>query len=81
MNNSRELSFGEKLVGLKFNPSADDKVSNAKALFAAAADLLNEHAIENNMGGNPFQNRLFDHAVGELLNAQMNVVKVLTLNK
>jgi len=75
------MSFGENLVGLKFNPSADDKVSKAKALFAEAADLLNEYAIENNMGGNPFQNRLYNHAVGEVLNAQMSVVKVLTLNK
>lgn len=75
----RQLTFGEKLVGLNFNPSADDKVGRAKQLFAEAADLLNAHAIEQNMNGNPFQKRMFDNAVGEVLNAQMNVVKVLTL--
>jgi hypothetical protein len=39
---TRELTFGEKLVGLNFNPSNDDKVSKAKRLCAELADLLYE---------------------------------------
>ena len=42
---NRELSFGEKLCGINFNPANDDKVSKAKRLCADLADLLNE---ENN---------------------------------
>jgi hypothetical protein len=73
----KELSFGQKLVGLTFNPSGDEKVQRAKELCAELADLLNEH---NEMQTQTqFSQRLFSHTVGEILNAQMNVVKVLTL--
>jgi hypothetical protein len=74
---SRELTFGEKLAGITFNPSGDEKVQRAKELCAELADLLNDHNNENE--NTQFSQRLFSHAVGEILNAQMNVVKVLTL--
>lgn len=73
----RELTFGEKLVGITFNPSNDDKVALVKSLFAQAANLLKEDYEAGETSA--LKNRLFDHAVGEILNAQMNVVKVLTL--
>ena len=72
-----ELSFGQKLVGLTFNPSGDDKVARAKQLCADLADLLHKDFYENETTG--LKTDLFRHAVGEILNAQMNVVKVLTL--
>lgn len=74
---TRELTFGEKLVGLNFNPANDDKVSKAKRLCADLADLLNDEHLsrQESMLGT----QLFNHAAGEILNAQMNVVKVLTL--
>ena len=75
----KELTFGEKLVGLNFNPSADDKVAQAKALFAKAADLLEEEYRLKNLGAYPLSDALYKHAIGEVLNAQMNTVKVLTL--
>lgn len=74
---SRNLTFGEKLVGIGFNPSEDDKVSKAKRLCADLADLLNDE--NESRETSQFSQRLFSHAVGEILNAQMNVVKVLTL--
>lgn len=43
MNNTREQSFGEKAVGLSFNPSNDDLVSQIKARFAADIDEMNAH--------------------------------------
>ena len=73
----REMTFGEKLVGLTFNPSNDDKVGKAKKLCAELTDLLNEHNQESD--STQFSQRLFSHAICEILNAQMNVVKVLTL--
>ena len=69
-------TFGEKLVGITFNPSADDKVGKAKRLCADLADLLNDDFESNTVG---LKRTLFIHAIGEILNAQMNVVKVLTL--
>lgn len=73
----KEMTFGEKLVGLTFNPSNDDKVGKAKKLCAELADLLNNHNQESD--STQFSQRLFSHAICEILNAQMNVVKVLTL--
>ncbi len=70
-------TFGEQLVGITFNPAGDPKVLKAKQLCAELADLLNDH--NNESDSTQFSQRLFSHAVGEILNAQMNVVKVLTL--
>lgn len=72
-----QLTFGEQLVGLSFNPSADDKVAKAKKLCAELADLLYEDYVSQE--STILKDKLMDHAVGEILNAQMNVVKVLTL--
>lgn len=71
------LTFGEKLVGKTFNPSGDDKVGQAKKLFADIADLVEEHYLSK--PNSPLENQLYNHTVGEILNAQMNVVKLLTL--
>jgi len=73
----RPMTFGEELVGITFNPSKDDKVSRAKQLCAELADLLNDHNESKPIKTQNSQ-RLFSHAIGEILNAQMNVVKVLT---
>ncbi len=74
---TRQLTFGEKLVGLNFNPSNDDSVSKAKRLCADLADLLHQQISVSEIS--EMQSMLFNHAIGEILNAQMNVVKVLTL--
>lgn len=74
----RDMTFGEKLVGLTLNPSNDDKVGKAKRLCADLADLLASDYDARHLNSE-LQSRLFNHAVGEILNAQMNVVKVLTL--
>ena len=87
-------TFGQKLVGLTFNPSGDPKVQKAKELCAELADLLNEHfegieqlshqsvtlhgRLDRDNDPVSLRHKLFDHAIGEILNAQMNVVKVLT---
>lgn len=75
----RQLTFGEKLVGLNFNPSNDDSVSKAKKLCADLADLLHTEMYKGQGEVTELQSRLYAHTVGEILNAQMNVVKVLTL--
>lgn len=75
----RQLSFGEKLVGLNFNPSNDDSVSKAKRLCAELADLLTDEVYNGKNETTTLQTQLYSHAIGEILNAQMNVVKVLTL--
>lgn len=74
-----EPTFGEQLVGVSFNPSADAKVTEAKRLFAAATDLLIDSFDEREV--TPMERLLTDVALGDILKAQMMVVKVLTLSK
>jgi len=81
---TREMTFGERLVGLTFNPSGDLKVQKAKELCAELADLLVNHLNNDDnklstSNDDLLRKRLAEHALGEILNAQMNVVKVLTL--
>lgn len=73
----QELTFGGKLVGLTFNPSGDDKVSKAKLLCAELADMVESNEVE----GQPsyLYNLVKGNALREILNAQMNIVKLLTL--
>ena len=73
----RELTFGERLVGLTFNPSNDDKVGKAKKLCADLADLLREEMHQRE--SSELSSILEKKAYGDILDAQMNVVKVLTL--
>ena len=73
----RILSFGEQLVGLTFNPSGDEDVQKVKELAAEMAEILKRRY--SNDPKTPVKSLLFDHAVGEILNAQMTVVKVITL--
>jgi len=74
---SRPMTFGEKLVGLNFNPSNDDNVSKAKKLCADLADLVNDEMSqrENSELSSILKNKTY----GDILDAQMNVVKLLTL--
>lgn len=75
-----ELSFGETLVGLNFNPAGDDKVTRAKQLCAELADLTRDHWCRDAYSEkSSLENQLYNHTIGEILNAQMNVVKLLTL--
>jgi hypothetical protein len=73
----KPLTFGEKLVGLTFNPSGDKNVQRAKELCAELADLIyNDYDAKDEVSD--FYDYLYEHTVGEILNAQMNVVKLLT---
>lgn len=76
-----ELTFGEKLVGLSFNVSGDPKVQRAKELCAELADLLHDKMMDSHEHGTATSLRvlLADLTYGKILDAQMNVVKVLTL--
>ncbi len=82
LETTTELSFGQRLVGLTFNPSGDDKVTRAKSLCAELADLLNDSIDLNEEDDGQLsylKSILFSHTIGEILNAQMNAVKLLTL--
>lgn len=73
--NERELTYGERAVGLMFNPSNDDAVGNCKKGFAMEIDRMND--LRSN-SENPEQKRLASVAITELQGAQMWAVKAIT---
>ena len=75
----RELTYGEKAVGLSFNPSGDETVTRVvKTLYANLIDLLDglkKEALE----GDEFEKvRLCAIAITEAQGAQMWAVKAIT---
>lgn len=71
----RARTFGEKAVGLSFNPSGDDAVANCKKIFADAIDQMNDL---RNASGSQEVRRLASVAITEAQGAQMFAVKALT---
>lgn len=71
----RELTFGERAVGLTFNPSGDKMVNEVKQLYANVIDLLNSLPVEV---GPSERMRLIKIAITEAQGAQMWAVKAIT---
>lgn len=72
----RELSFGEKAVGLTFNPSGDEKVAKLKKLYAEIIDTLSDGNLDNGASG--LGGRILGRAINEAMSAQMWAVKAVT---
>ena len=70
----RELTFGEKAVGLTFNPSGDENVKLIKEAYAAIIDTLNQLRGEDRSE----KARLLSIAITEAQTAQMWAVKAIT---
>lgn len=72
---SQEQTYGEKAVGLSFNPSNDDAVAQCKKEFAACIDRMNEL---RNSTDNAEAKRMASVAITEAQTAQMWAVKAIT---
>jgi hypothetical protein len=72
---TREMTYGEKAVGLTFNPSNDDAVAQCKQEFAAVIDRMNDL---RNSTGNAEIKRMASVAITEAQTAQMWAVKAIT---
>lgn len=70
-----QLTYGQKAVGLTFNPSGDDAVAQCKQGFATEIDRMND--LRSKSESNE-QKRLCSVAITELQTAQMWAVKALT---
>lgn len=72
----RELTFGEKAVGLTFNPGGNPAVTEIKRAYAAIIDRLNDlRGDQRNETA-----RLLSVAITEAQGAQMWAVKAITWN-
>lgn len=76
MPEAPKLTFGEKAVGLTFNPSNNLAVDECKRNFAKAIDQLND--VRNDPATPQEGKRLASIAITELQGAQMWAVKAIT---
>lgn len=74
MEAQRELTFGEKAVGLTFNPSGNKKVQDIKEKMASVIDLVYTPTINDDK----FADELENTAIQQLILAQMAAVKSAT---
>lgn len=75
VNTGRDMSYGEKAVGLTFNPSNDEQVQKVKELYAEIIDICNNLRTEAGQGE---KGRLLSVAITEAQTAQMWAVKGIT---
>lgn len=77
MTPERELSFGEKAVGLSFNPGGHEKVNKIKEAFANVIDIMNDYRDESE---DSEVKRMLSVAITEAQSSQMWGVKGVTWN-
>lgn len=70
-----QLTYGQKAVGLSFNPSANSEVDKCKTIFANAIDQLNTLRTQSESAE---AKRLYSLAITEAQSAQMWGVKAIT---
>ncbi len=70
-----QLTYGQKAVGLSFNPSANSEIDKCKAIFANAIDQLNTLRTQSESAE---AKRLYSLAITEAQSAQMWGVKAIT---
>lgn len=72
----KELTFGEKMVGLTFNPSNDPTNQKLKELYAQIIDLVNSLPVSND----PTAHRIdfMKDAIRQAIVAQMLATKAIT---
>jgi hypothetical protein len=69
------LTFGERAVGLTFNPGGNEAVDALKRMFADIIDVM--HALRES-SGDPDVKRMASVAITEAQTAQMWSVKAVT---
>lgn len=69
------MTFGEKAVGLTFNPGGNEAVDEVKKLYAEIIDLCDSVRKEAGQGE---KGRLMSVAITEAQSAQMWAVKGIT---
>jgi len=74
-NPDRPLSFGEKAVGLVFNPSNDTAVYQCKSAYAKVIDQMNDLRADST---DQEVKRMASIAITEAQTAQMWAVKAIT---
>lgn len=72
---AREMTFGEKAVGLSFNPGGHHEVETIKKLCAKIIDELND---TRSLTDSPDRKRMYSEAITNIQTGQMWGVKAAT---
>jgi hypothetical protein len=82
MSKVSTISRGEKLIGVNFNPSGNTEVDTVKRACAYLIDVVEKYRENNEHAGTLSVDKqlLVNNAIIQILNTQMNVVKVITFN-
>lgn len=75
VDDTRDLSFGEKAVGISFNPSSSHEVNKCKKEFADVIDRMNYLRLQSD---DAEVKRMASIAITETQAAQMWAVKAIT---
>lgn len=83
MSKISTISLGEKLAGADFIPSSNTEVDTVKRACAYLIDLVEKYRENHEHAGilTVDKTLLINNAINQILNAQMNVVKVLTFTE
>lgn len=72
----RELTYGERMVGLTFNPSDNQEVHELKKMYATIIDKLHSFEIPDRGCGDILD--MIETARTSLITSQMWAVKAIT---
>ena len=75
----QELTFGQQIIGVSFNPSSMPEVDTTKMMCAGLIDAL-ANSFDNQQIA-PMHGKIVDAAIIKIVEAQIMVVKALTFNK
>lgn len=70
-----ELTVGQMLCGVNFNPTQDPLIADIKQRYADIADLLIKQVEESESGG---KDHMLHLACDQLITAQMWAIKAVT---
>lgn len=74
-SNEQQLTYGQKAVGLSFNPGGSEVVNTIKKAYA---DIIDQHNSARENATDPEVKRLYSVAITEAQTAQMWAVKAAT---
>lgn len=72
---TRKLNFGEELMGINIDNPEDTEEYKVKLVFAELAEKIKKAYAENR---SPVKSIMFDHAIGEIINAKSAVLDLLS---
>jgi len=75
---AQSLTYGQKAVGLTFNPGGSEEVHRVKEAYAAIIDGLNDEISDPSIMYNSEKVRLVKIAITQAQQAQMWAVKAIT---